>query len=176
MRFKFLFLAVAFILTPVMALAQTQVPPKTENIQVPLEKENILVEVKDLQGERVQGYLELAPKELTVTTKDKEEKSVPLKMIESIKLEKIHSGLPGAEQRELDSYYSVRLQNSQEIFTLSKKYTFSLNTSIGVLTKTLDPEAVQPSGQKEASLAARSKNDQPFIRDKSVVLSLEIKF
>lgn len=76
----------------------------------------------------MEGYLRPDANELTVLTKDNQEKSVPLKWIESIKLEKIKEGIPGADQLGGESYYSVRLQNSQEIFTLKKKYAFSLNT------------------------------------------------
>jgi hypothetical protein len=75
-----------------------------------------------------------------------------------------------------ESYYSVRLQNNQEIFTLQKKYTFNLNTSVGVVTKNIDPEAVKHSLQKDSTLANKPESNQPFIRDQSVILSLEIKF
>jgi hypothetical protein len=73
-------------------------------------------------------------------------------MIESIKVEKIQEGLPGADKLGGESYYSVRLQNNQEIFTLQKKYTFSLNTSVGVVTKNIDPEAVKYFLQKDSTL------------------------
>ena len=167
MRFRFIFLALVFLLASTIALAQTQVPQ---------EKDTIFVVVKELQGERVEGYLRLDPSELTVSTKDNQEKSVPLKLIESIKVEKIPLGIPGADEMSGEGYYSVRLQNSQEIFTLRKKYTFSLNTSVGVVTRTIDPETVQGSFRKDSSPNTNPKNDQPFIRDKNVVLSLEIKF
>ena len=97
-------------------------------------------------------------------------------MIESIKLEKIQEGLPGTEKLGGESYYSVRLKNSQEIFTLQKKYTFSLNSSVGVMTRNIDPEAVKNSSQKDSSVAGKPESSQPFIRDKGAVLSLEIKF
>jgi hypothetical protein len=87
-------------------------------------------------------------------------------MIESIKVEKIQGGPPGADKLGGESYYSVRLQNSQEIFALQKKYTINLNTDLGVVTKNLDPEAVKN----------KPESDEPFIRDQSVILSLEIKF
>jgi hypothetical protein len=167
MRFKiFLFISV-FLLTSTIAMAQNQSPQ---------EKENIFIVVKDIQGEKLEGYLRLDPNELKVSTKDNQEKSVPLKLIESIRLEKIQSGLPGAEQMSEESYYSVRLKNSQEIFSLQKKYTFSLNTSVGVVTKTIDPEMVREFFQKDPSLPTRSKSEQPFIQDKGVIFSLEVKF
>jgi hypothetical protein len=97
---------------------------------------------------------------------DKQEKSIPLKYIEYIKLERVQGSIPGAEQPETEGYYSVRLQNSQEIFTLRNKYTFSLSTSIGIVTKTIDPGMVQDLFQKNHS----------SIRDKSAIFSLEFKF
>jgi hypothetical protein len=166
-RFKFIFLVFVFLLTPVIILAQSH----------PLqEKENIYVVVKDIEGNRLEGYLRLYPKEVTVSTKDNKEKSVPLKMIESIKVEKMQGALPGADKLGGESYYFVRLQNSHEIFTLQKKYAFSLNTSVGVVTKNIDPEVVKDSFQKNLSLASKPETSQPFIRDKSVIFSLEIKF
>ncbi len=165
-RFRFIFLVLVFLLAPAIILAQPLLQ----------EKENIYVIVKDIQGNRLEGYLRLYPNEVTVSTEDNKEKSIPLKMIESIKVEKIQGGIPGADKLGGESYYSVRLQNSQEIFTLQKKYTFSLNTSVGVVTKTIDPEAVKDSLQKDSSLVSKPESGQPFIRDKSVILSLEIKF
>jgi hypothetical protein len=97
-------------------------------------------------------------------------------MIESIKVEKVQSSIPGADQLEGESYYSVRMQNSQEIFRLGKKYTFSLNTSVGVVTRTIDPEALKDSFQKDSSLLSKPESNQPFVRDKSVIFSMEIKF
>jgi hypothetical protein len=68
------------------------------------------------------------------------------------------------------------VQNSQEIFTLKKKVTFSLNTSAGVVTKTLDPEMGQGFSRKDSSSLLKSQSDQPLIRGEGVALSLEIKF
>lgn len=167
MRSRLIFLVLVFLFTPTIMFAQSQL------LQ---DKENIYVVVKDIQGDRLEGYLRVYPNEITVSTKDHEEKSIPLKIVDSIKLEKIQGAIPGADQPGSESYYSVRLQNSQEIFTLSKKYTFSLNTSLGVVTKTLDPETIQDSSRKDSTPAAKPESAQPFIRDKSVILSLEIKF
>jgi hypothetical protein len=166
-RLKFIFLVLVFLLTPAIILAES--PFLQEN-------ENIFAMVKDIQGNKLEGYLQLYPREVTVSTKDNKEKSIPLSMIESIKVEKIQEGLPGADQLGGESHYSVRLQNSQEIFTLQKKYTFRLNTSVGVVTKNIDPEPVKYSLQKDSTLASRPENNQPFIRDQSIILSLEIKF
>ena len=166
-KFKYIFLVLIFLLTPVIILA------KSPLLQ---EKEDIYVIVKDMQGNRLEGYLQPYPQEVTVSTEDNKEKSIPLSMIESIKVEKIREGLPGADKLGGESHYSVRLQNSQEIFTLQKKYTFSLNTSVGVVTKNIDPEAIKYSLQKDSTLASKPESSQPFIRDQSVILSLEIKF
>ncbi len=166
-RFKFIFLVLLFLLTPTILLAQAQF------LQ---EKESIYAIVRDMKGERLEGYLRLYPNEITVSTKDDQEKSIPLKMIESIKVEKIQGGIPGADQLGAESYYSVRVQNSQEIFTLKKKVTFSLNTSAGVVTKTLDPEMGQGFFRKNSSSIPKSQSEQPLIRGEGVALSLEIKF
>ena len=166
-RFKFIFLVLVLLLTPAIILAES--PPLQE-------KENIYVAVEDIQGNRLKGYLQLCPHEVTVSTEDNKEKSVLLSMIESIKVDKIQGGPPGADKLGGESYYSVRLQNSQEIFTLEKKYIVNLNTSVGVVTKNLDPEAVKHSSQKDSTLANEPESNQPFIRDESVVLSLEVKF
>jgi hypothetical protein len=161
------FFALAFLFTSTNAAAQTQATQ---------EKETIFIEIKDYQGQKFQGYLRLDPDEITVSTKDNQEKSIPLKLIESIKVEKIPSGLPGAEPLGEESYYSVRLKNSQEIFKLRKKFTFSLNTDVGVMTRTIDPEIAHELVQKDLSPATDLKSEPSFIRDKNVILSIEIKF
>ncbi len=165
-RFKFFFLVSLFLLTPGIVSAQSLL------LQ---EKEDIYAIVKDIQGNRSEGYLQLYPKEITVSTEDNKEKSIPIRMIESIKLEKSSKGLPGADKLG-ESYYSVRLRNSQEVFTLQKKYTFSLNASVGVLIKNIDPDAAKSSFQRNSSFAGKSEASQSLIQDKSVILSLELKF
>jgi hypothetical protein len=166
-KLKFLFLILMLIFGPFIALAQSQDKQ---------EKEDIYVVVEDTKGEKLEGYLRFSPEELLVSTKDEQEKSVPLKNIEFIKLEKITGGVPGGDQGGSEGYYSVKLQNSQELFTLRKKYTFSLNTSLGLVTQTVDPEGVGNLFQEDSASAAKSQRDKPFIRDKSVVFSLEFKF
>jgi hypothetical protein len=153
------------LLAPTILLAQTQF------LQ---EKESIHAIVKDTKGE-TEGYLRFYPNEITVSTKDNQEKTIPLKLIESIKVEKIRGGIPGADQPGVESYYSVRVHNSQEIFTLKKKVTFSLNTSAGVVTRTLDPELGQ-GFRKESSSLSTSQSEQSLIRGEGFALSLEIKF
>ena len=91
-------------------------------------------------------------------------------------MEKLQGGIPGAGQAGGESFYSVRLQNSQEIFTLKKKVTFSLNTSAGVVTRTLDPETGQGFSRKDSSYLLKSQSEQSLIRGEGVALSLEIKF
>jgi hypothetical protein len=155
------------IFAPLVALAQTNDKP---------EKDGIYVVVEDVRGEKLEGYLRFSPEELLVSTKDNQEKFVPLKNIEFIKLEKMTGGVPGGDQGGGEEYYSVKLQNSQELFTLRKKYTFSLSTSLGLVTQTVDPERVGNLFQKNSVPAAKSQGDKPFVRDKSVIFSLEFKF
>ena len=166
-RFKFIILFLVLLLTPAITLAQSPL------LQ---EKEDIYVTVKDLEGNKLEGYLQLYPQEVTVSAKDNKEKSIPLSMIESIKVEKVQGGPPGADELDGESYYSVRLQNSQEIFTLQKKYSITLKTDVGVVTKNLDPEAVKNPSQKDTTLANKPESNEPLIRDESVILNLEIKF
>jgi len=166
-RFKFLSLILMLIIATTVALAQTQ--DKRE-------KDGIYVVVEDMKGEKLEGYLRFSPEELLVCTEENQEKSIPLKNIEFIKLEKIAGGVPGGDQVGSEGYYSVKLQNSQELFTLRKKYTFSLNTSLGVVTQTLDPERVGNLFQKESVSAPTSQGEKPFVRDRTVVFSLEFKF
>ena len=85
-RFKFIILFLVLLLTPAITLAQSPL------LQ---EKEDIYVTVKDLEGNKLEGYLQLYPQEVTVSAKDNKEKSIPLSMIESIKVEKIQSEIFG---------------------------------------------------------------------------------
>ncbi len=167
MRFKFFLFTLVFLLFPTLSLSQTGILQG---------KEGIYAIVEDFRGERLEGYLRSYPEELTVSTKDNQEKSIPLKYIEFIRFEKVHGSLPGTEQMGGEAYYSVRLQNSEEIFTLRHKYTFSLTTSIGLVTRTIDPDRVQSFSRQDSSPATQSRSDQPFIRDKGVAFSLEFKF
>ena len=139
------------------------------------DKKDIYAIVRDGQGEAVEGFLRLSPDDLMVRTKDNQEKAIPLKYIKSITLERTKGEIPGEETRK-GGTYTVRLENSQEIYTLKKKYTFSLNTTLGLVTKTIDPEMVNNIFTKEPSQAGKAANEKPFIQDKSVVFSLEFKF
>jgi hypothetical protein len=44
------------------------------------------------------------------------------------------------------------------------------------MTRTIDPEMVQDFFQKDSPSAIQSKNEEPFIRDKNAIFSLEVKF
>jgi hypothetical protein len=98
-----------------------------------------------------------------------------VKYIKSITLEKIKSEVPGEDSKK-QATYNVRLENSQEIYTLKKKYSFSLNTNLGLVTRIIDPEMVNNIFNKETSPSGKTETEKPFIQDKSVVFSLEFKF
>jgi hypothetical protein len=166
-KVKFFFFILILTFVPFVALAQTKDKP---------DKDSIYVVVENVQGEKLEGYLRFSPEELLLSTRDNQEKSVPLKNIEFIKLEKITGGIPGGGQVGSEGYYSVKVQNSQELFTLRQRYTFSLSTSLGLVTQTVDPEKVGNLFQKDSASAPKSQGDKPFVRDKSVVFSLEFKF
>ena len=157
---KFFFLTLVFLLVPTIALAQSQVRD---------ERETIFAVIKEVQGETIEGHLNFHPETLPASTKDNQEKSILEKMIQSIKLEKISGRIPGADRPGVESYYSVRFQNNQGLFTLDKKYTLTLNTSLGLMTKTLDSETSNRA-------SGRSSTGQPFILHESVAFSLEFKF
>jgi hypothetical protein len=161
------FLILLLLFSPALLSAEPQILQDDQNVYVTL---------KDSQGERLEGYLRLPAADITVAGQDNKDKAVPMKIIESIKLEKVTGGVPGADQPGVESYYSVRLQNSQEILRLSSKYTFLLNTQAGVLTRTIDPKALQEAPTKASAAPAKPDANRPFIRDKSIILSLEMKF
>ena len=136
------------------------------------------VVIEDVQGKRLEGYLMLYPKEITVTSEEKKEKPVSIKAIESIRFEKVDPGVPGADRRG-EAQYSVRLKNSNEVYTLKDKYSLSINTELGVIIREIDPERVQSFLGKEPSSpppSPGSSTSNSLIRDKSFVLSLELKF
>jgi hypothetical protein len=136
---------------------------------------DVLAVIKDGKGEILEGYLRFRPEEVTVSTKDNREKAIPSKYIKSITLEKVKEESP-AKDPKLEAQYSVRVENSQEIYTLKKKYTFSLNTNLGMVTKTLDPEVINNYLLKETSQTVKLEKDKPLIQDKNIVFSLEFKF
>jgi len=158
-----LLLILAFLFWHSIAIAQEEVSS---------EKKPIRVVVKDATGEKTEGYLFIYPEEVDVSNKDQEKRSIPLMAIQSIKVEKVPQRIPGGGPLTGEEYYSVRLENSQEILTLEKKYTLSFRTSVGVVTKTLDPSLLS----KDLPSSTGPQGDKPFIRDKSLILSLELKF
>ena len=155
-----------FLLLSSAALAQSQADP---------EKPGIYAVVKDTKGETVEGFLRLGSDELTVKTKENQEKTIPVKYIKSIALEKTPDPVPGGDPKRGPTY-SVHLENSQEIYTLNKKYTFSLNTNLGMVTKTIDPDQVNKFFSKDSSSASGPADSKSFIQDQSVIFSLELKF
>jgi len=155
-----------FLLLSSAALAQSQAEP---------EKPGIYAVVKDTKGETVEGFLRLGSDELTVKTKENQEKTIPVKYIKSIALEKTPDPVPGGDPKR-GATYSVHLENSQEIYTLNKKYTFSLNTNLGMVTKTIDPDQVNKFFSKDSSSASGPADSKSFIQDQSVIFSLELKF
>ena len=158
--------SIVFILTLLLFLTPTLTQAQLQTTQ---EKRTVVAVVKDGLREEVEGYLHIFQNKLTVVTQDNREKSIPLDLIESIKLEKVEGKIPGEIAGE--TYYSVRLQNSQELYTLRDKYTFSLTTSAGIVTRAIDPEGI-----RNATSTSRSKNEQHFIHDKNIVFNLELKF
>jgi hypothetical protein len=132
--------------------------------------------VEDLQGKRLEGYLSVFPKEVTVTSKEKEEKTLPLKAIESITLEKVNPGIPGANLPSGGGFYSVRLKNSQEVYALTNKYSLHINTELGVMIREIDPDTVQSFFRKDPAPVPTPSTTAPLIRNQSVIFSIELKF
>ncbi|MBP1717449.1 MAG: hypothetical protein H6Q43_887 [Deltaproteobacteria bacterium] len=140
-----------------------------------LEGREIYAVVKDTQGEKLEGFLRFDTEEINVRSQDNQEKKIPVKYLKSITLEKSKSEFPEEDQKR-GVKYTVRIENSQEIFTLDKKYTFSLNTNLGLTTKSLDPDLVNKLVSKDSLQSSKLDDGRPLIQDKSVVFSLEIKF
>lgn len=152
-----------------LAQAQDQTSPGVED------QKKVLALVKDAQGETLEGYLHLNSNELIVRSKENKEEAIPVKYIKSITLEKQPEILPG-EQLIKPPAYSVRLQNSQDIYTLDKKYTFSLTTDVGIVTKSINPEELKNITSKDGQLANGPNDWKSLIQDKSIIFSLEFKF
>jgi hypothetical protein len=129
---------------------------------------------ESLQGKpETEGSLSLYPQE-AVSSEGKEEKTFHFRVIESINLEKVNAGILGANLLSGEESYSVGLRNRQEILSLKKKYSLTLNTEMGVVVRKTDPGTAQsllhsnsPSGgTTTGSLAG----------DKRFTISLEFKF
>ena len=132
--------------------------------------------VEDLQGKKLEGYLSVYPKEVTVTSKEKEEKTIPLRAIESIKFEKVNLGIPETRQPAGEGFYSVKVKNSQEVYALTKRYSLSINTELGVMIREIDPDTAQSFFRKDPNPASTQPTTDSLIRDKSVLFSIELKF
>ena len=166
MKIAIIIFTLGFLFFSSFALAQSQAAP---------EKSGIYAVVTDASGETVEGVLPLGPDELTVLTKENQEKTVPVKYIKSITLEKTPDPVPGGDPKR-GRTYSVRLENSQEIYTLRKKYTFSLNTNLGMVTRTIDPNQVNKLFSKDSLSGSSADDGKSFVQDQSVIFSLEFKF
>ncbi len=138
------------------------------------DRQAIYAVLKDERGEIIEGFLKSGLEEILVQTKDNQEKLIPIKYIKSITLEKTKSLLP-EEAAPKEATYTVRLENSQEIYTLKKKYTFSLNTNLGLVTKTIDPDIINKLLLNDQA-SPQSEDEKPFLQGKSIVFSLELKF
>ena len=169
MNRNFLLFTIPFFFICSIALAQNE--PKKKEL-------NIFAIVKDSQDSVLEGYISNQPYEVTVSSKDNQEKKIPSKYIKSITLEKISEVGPVSLDPKQEAKYSVRLENSQEIYTLRKKYTFSLNTNVGVVTRNIDPEIINNIISKDLSSSPTQTSvaDKPFIQDKIIIFSLEFKF
>ena len=169
MKRNFLFFTFLFFFFCSIALAQNE--PQKEEL-------NIFAIVKDSQDSILEGYISAQPYDVTVSSKDNQEKKIPSKYIKSITLEKIKEAGSASLDPRQEARYSVRLENSQEIYTLRKKYTFSLNTNVGVVTRSIDPEMINNINSKDFSslLTQKSGDDKSLIQDKSIIFSLEFRF
>ena len=166
---KFFLFTVLFCFFCTIALAQDK--PQKEGL-------NTFAIVKDSQNSLLEGYVSDRPDEVAVTTEDNREKKVPSKYIQSITLEKSPDfGSARLDPRQ-EAKYSVRLENDQEIYTLREKYTFDLNTNVGVVTRSIDPEMISSIVSRDLLSAAKQKSadDKSLIADRSIIFSLEFKF
>ena len=134
-------------------------------------KKDIFAIVEVGEGKIFEGVLRPNGDTLRVRTQDNQEKTVTVRSVSSISLERIKSVAP-IEDRSKEGY-AVRLENSREIYTLAQKYSFSLKTNVGVVTKTIDPERVSNLLLKDA---AKSEDGRSLLQDQSVVFKLELKF
>jgi len=165
---KFLLFLSFFILISSAALAETE----------PFGDTNIFAIVRDSKDSVWVGYLSDFPSEVMVSSASAPEKTIPSKYIKSITLEKISGPCPNGLDPKQESKYSVRLENSQEVYTLRKKYTFSLKTDMGVVTRSIDPNLINGFVSDDLDVNQKQKplEDKPFIQDKSIIFSLEFRF
>jgi hypothetical protein len=67
-------------------------------------------------------------------------------------------------------------EDGEKIFTLDKRYAFSLNTNLGLTAKSIDPELINNHISKESMPGSRLDDGKLFFEDRGIVFSLEIKF
>jgi len=141
------------------------------------ETPSILMTLPDVQGERSEGYFLLPPRETTVSVKDDKENTGLSKYLKSITLGEIKEESLVADPRQ-EAKYSLRLENSQRIYAFRKKYTLSLNASLGLVTRTVDPASIYTLFSRESSQtpAIRQSEDQSLVADKSIFFSLQLSF
>lgn len=165
MGWKCFLLALIFLLPHMVALAKTEEQK---------EEPGIFAMGEDLQEERLEGYFLLPPK---VATQDGKEETVPSKYLKSIVVEEIKDQSLIADPKR-EAQYSVRLENGQKIFTFRKKYTLSLNASLGLMTKNPDLATISNLFSKGASQTQtiRSGKEESLIQGETLFFGLELKF
>ena len=164
-----------FIVLPVLILSLSSLVLAQEAPEQGRGKPNLYGVMTDARGEMTEGFLNFNSAEVLVKTQDNEEKSIPVESIKSITLE-IKKDEISWRDPEKEAIYSVRVENSREIYTLREKYTFSLNTKLGIVTRTLDPQTVNNFLSRNVSPTDNPSDGKPFIQDQTVVFSLQIKF
>ena len=162
---KFFFLALTCFFGGAVPFAWGQTQP------VP---EAIAAEVKEMNEESGKRF-GFQSKEPAAPKEGNPEKSTASKIIETVKLEKVERGLPGVDQMQGERHYSLRLQNSQKIFTLYEKYDFNLFAGVGIIAKT-SPQMVRGFWGKDPLSGGKPGDGESFIEDKGVAIGLEIKF
>jgi hypothetical protein len=163
---KLFLLALISLLPHSLAMAQTEEQEKAPSILL-----------QDIQRERSEGYFLLPPGEVMVSAKDDKEMTGPLKYLKSLTVDKIKEESVVADANQ-EAKYSLRLENSQRIYTFRRKYTLSLNAGLGLVTGTVDPASIYSLFSKNSSQtqAIRSGKDEPLIADKSLFFSLQLRF
>ncbi len=168
MRRKLFLLALLSLLSHSVALAQIEGRKETPSI---------LMTLPDIQGERSEGYFLLPPRETMVSVKDDKENTGLSKYLKSITLGEFKEESLVADPRQ-EAKYSLRLENSHRIYTFGRKHTLSLNASLGLVTRTVDPATIYTlfSGDSSQTPAMRQSEDQPLVADKSIFFKLQLSF
>jgi hypothetical protein len=132
--------------------------------------------LRDLKEETLEKDLPLDMGEIPFSTQENEEKTAPSKYLQSLILEKKKD--ESATDPTQEARYSLRLENSQKIYTLRRRYTLSLNTSLGLVTRAIDPGIVYHLFSRNDSPAQtlKSGNDESLIQDRNIFFSLQFTF